>query len=128
MLQSWNKFCFRGGAAEVSVQLPGDADQPGLWPAFWLMGNLGRATFTASTDGLWPFLFDECVPPADEIACNAGQCYAQRISACDGAPGHGLNPHQGRGAPEIDVIEVQPGSHVASYDAAHAAAPHTNNA
>ena len=122
MLQSWNKFCFRSGAAEVSVQLPGDADQPGLWPAFWLMGNLGRATFAASTDGLWPFVFDECVSSSDETACNASQCYAQRISACNGAPGHGMNPYQGRGAPEIDVIEVQPGTYVGSYDAAHAAA------
>ncbi|TYZ63966.1 hypothetical protein PybrP1_004208, partial [[Pythium] brassicae (nom. inval.)] len=29
----------------------------------------------------------------------------QRISACDADPGHGLNPNQGRGAPEIDIIE-----------------------
>uniref|UniRef100_H3GES0 GH16 domain-containing protein n=1 Tax=Phytophthora ramorum TaxID=164328 RepID=H3GES0_PHYRM len=29
----------------------------------------------------------------------------QRISACDDDPGYGLNPNQGRGAPEIDVLE-----------------------
>ncbi|KAJ0396044.1 hypothetical protein P43SY_008318 [Pythium insidiosum] len=29
----------------------------------------------------------------------------QRISACDSNPGHGLNPNQGRGAPEIDLLE-----------------------
>ena len=54
------------GAVEVSAQLPGESSQPGLWPAFWLMGNLGRATFERSTAGLWPFIFDECVEPNDE--------------------------------------------------------------
>ena len=29
----------------------------------------------------------------------------QRISACDGSPGFGFNPYQGRGAPEIDLLE-----------------------
>ncbi|KAF1779505.1 Concanavalin A-like lectin/glucanase domain [Phytophthora cactorum] len=28
-----------------------------------------------------------------------------RISACDDDPGHGLNANQGRGAPEIDILE-----------------------
>ncbi|KAG2516589.1 hypothetical protein BBI17_007938, partial [Phytophthora kernoviae] len=29
----------------------------------------------------------------------------QRISACEADPGSGLNPYQGRGAPEIDIVE-----------------------
>jgi beta-glucanase (GH16 family) len=33
MLQSWNKFCFIGGAVEFSAQLPGDPHKGGLWPA-----------------------------------------------------------------------------------------------
>eukprot|EP00965_Chrysotila_dentata_P185119 6111369-Pleurochrysis_carterae.AAC.3 len=65
MVQSWNKFCFQEGIAEVRVKLNGLYDQAGLWPAFWLMGNLGRATFKDSTEGLWPFIFDQCVPPED---------------------------------------------------------------
>lgn len=110
MIQTWNKFCFSGGGiAEVRARMPGRHDQPGLWPAFWLMGNLGRATFTQSTDGIWPFVFDECVEPSD-ADCEANQCTAQLITACDEAPGFGFNPRQGRGAPEIDVIEVQPGN------------------
>jgi hypothetical protein len=52
MIQSWNKFCFTGGLIEVSVQLPGSSNQPGLWPAVWTMGNLGRAGFGASLDGM----------------------------------------------------------------------------
>jgi beta-glucanase (GH16 family) len=45
MIQSWNKFCFSGGIVEISVRLPGQYDVGGLWPAFWLMGNLGRAVY-----------------------------------------------------------------------------------
>ena len=33
MLQSWNKFCFVGGAVEFSAKLPGDPHKGGLWPA-----------------------------------------------------------------------------------------------
>lgn len=30
--------------------LPGEHDIGGLWPAFWILGNLGRATYEASTN------------------------------------------------------------------------------
>ena len=98
MLQGWNKFCFSEGIAEIRAQMPGIWDQEGLWPAFWLMGNLGRATFTASTEGVWPWIFDECVERDDDAECAANQCSSQRISACDGSPGFGLHAYQGRGA------------------------------
>ena len=114
MLQTWNKFCFSEGATEIRARLPGRSSQEGLWPAFWMMGNLGRATFDRSTDGIWPWIFDECVEP-DDPDCAANQCNSQRISACNGSPGHGLLPYQGRGSPEIDVIEVQPGKYVNDY-------------
>ena len=117
MLQTWNKFCFQQGAIEVSAKMPGSTStQVGLWPAFWLMGNLGRATFERSTDGFWPYIFDECVEP-DSPDCDANQCRSQKVSACNPSPGYGMNPHQGRGAPEIDVIEVQPGTFVQIYGA-----------
>jgi beta-glucanase (GH16 family) len=41
MVQSWNKFCFTGGILEVDVLFPGRHDVGGLWPAVWLLGNLG---------------------------------------------------------------------------------------
>ena len=44
MLQGWNKFCFTGGVVDMEVQFPGRHDVGGLWPAVWLLGNLGRAT------------------------------------------------------------------------------------
>lgn len=119
MLQSWNKFCFQGGMLEVRAQLPGATSaasgnpdiasgSPSVrvdnkqyyptWPGIWMMGNLGRAIFSASTTRMWPFSYDRCEPDIFESS-------NQRISACDDSPGYGLNPNQGRGAPEIDLLE-----------------------
>ncbi|KDO28993.1 hypothetical protein SPRG_06065 [Saprolegnia parasitica CBS 223.65] len=115
MIQSWNKFCMQGGFIEVSVQQPGvvtaasgnpDLRDPNgrvtggiyypTWPGVWLLGNLGRALFTASTTRMWPWSYNVC----DEDSKKN-----QAISACDSNPGFGLNPNQGRGAPEIDILE-----------------------
>jgi beta-glucanase (GH16 family) len=77
MIQSWNKFCFTGGLLEASVMMPNRADLFGMWPAVWTMGNLGRAGYAATTDGLvsvcrlltdwlysrilqWPYSYDAC--------------------------------------------------------------------
>ncbi|TMW65144.1 hypothetical protein Poli38472_009311 [Pythium oligandrum] len=118
MVQSWNKFCFQGGLVEVRAQLPGavtpESGNPDLalgptgktksidwyptWPGIWMMGNLGRAIFSASTNRMWPFSYDKCEPDVFDPD-------NQRISACDSNPGYGLNPNQGRGAPEIDLLE-----------------------
>lgn len=104
----------QGGKIEVSAQLPGvtksklnpdhadwhgrvaDKDFYPTWPGIWLMGNLGRALFSKSTTKMWPWSYSEC---------NSDLSFSQRISACNSKPGHGLNPNQGRGAPEIDIIE-----------------------
>ncbi|EQC34767.1 hypothetical protein SDRG_07575 [Saprolegnia diclina VS20] len=66
------------------------------WPGLWLMGNLGRALFAASTNRMWPWTYNECTELSRKN---------QRISACDDNPGYGLNPYQGRGSPEIDILE-----------------------
>ena len=60
MISSWNKFCFTGGYMEVKLQLPGFHNVSGLWPAVWTMGNLGRAGYGASTEGMWPYSYDTC--------------------------------------------------------------------
>lgn len=56
MVQTWNKFCFTGGIVETSVVLPGINNVMGLWPAVWTMGNLGRAGYGATLDGMVRFL------------------------------------------------------------------------
>jgi hypothetical protein len=115
MVQSWNKFCFQGGLMEVVAKLPGAVSKksgnPDLkdenarvenieyyptWPGIWLLGNLGRALFTGSTNRMWPWSYNVCDKELEKD---------QRISACDNNPGFGLNPNQGRGAPEIDLLE-----------------------
>jgi beta-glucanase (GH16 family) len=100
MVSSWNKFCFTGGIIEVSVKLPGDAHTGGLWPAFWLLGNLGRSTYEASTNLIWPWSYDQC---------NRDLQVAQEVSACNAVRHFGFNRFQGRGSTEIDVFEAMPG-------------------
>ncbi len=55
MMTTWNKFCFTGGLVEAAVTLPGLSNVAGLWPAVWAMGNLGRAGYGASLDGMVSF-------------------------------------------------------------------------
>ena len=100
MLQGWNKFCFVGGIVEFRARLPGKAGVGGLWPALWLLGNLARATYVGSSDNMWPFSYSQC----DEE-----RRLSQEISACTKVNHYGLHPFQGRGAPEIDVIESMQG-------------------
>lgn len=47
-----NKFCFTGGQIVASVELPGTNNVVGMWPALWTMGNLGRAGYGASLEGM----------------------------------------------------------------------------
>jgi len=101
MLQTWNKFCFTGGIIEAKVQLPGKSDVGGLWPAFWLLGNLARHTYVGSSEHIWPWSSKVCTERSFE---------SQHITACDQAAHFGLEPGVGRGSPEIDIFEVQPGS------------------
>ena len=100
MLQSWNKFCFTGGVMEAEIALPGKHNIGGLWPAFWLLGNLARHTYVGSSEHLWPWSSSVCTDKART---------AQLINACDRVQHYGLHKGVGRGAPEIDVFEVQAG-------------------
>ncbi|KAK9814665.1 hypothetical protein WJX72_009478 [[Myrmecia] bisecta] len=109
MLQSWNKFCFTGGYVEASIKLPGNASSSGFWPAFWMMGNLGRAGLLNTTGGLWPYSYDECEGSGPSgFDSQPGQL----INACPDRAGinrtaaWGFNKGQGRGAPEIDIMEL----------------------
>mmetsp|Transcript_1013 Transcript_1013/g.1243 ORF Transcript_1013/g.1243 Transcript_1013/m.1243 type:complete len:717 (-) Transcript_1013:97-2247(-) len=108
MLQTWNKFCFTGGIVEAEIQLPGKHDVGGLWPAFWLLGNMARHTYVGSTNHIWPWSSNVCTSRAK---------YAQRINGCMKAQHYGLQSGVGRGAPEIDIFEVQAGPVGANHGA-----------
>jgi hypothetical protein len=101
MLQTWNKFCFTGGIIEAAVELPGEHNVGGLWPAFWLLGNLARHTYVGSSEHIWPWSSGECNPLSFS---------AQHFSACHTVAHYGMEPGVGRGSPEIDIFEVQPGN------------------
>jgi len=101
MLQGWNKFCFTGGIVEISAKLPGDAFTGGLWPAMWMLGNLARATYVGSSNNIWPWSFDTCR--------HGSLQHQQRFSACNSLNHYDFHSMQGRGAPEIDILEAMPG-------------------
>jgi len=126
MVTSWNKFCFTTGIVEVRVSLPGNGQTAGFWPAAWTMGNLGRAGYGATTEGMWPYTYDSCDvgtfpnqtdaqgnPQADATGGVSGGPLSflpgQRLSACtcQGSDHPGPNVNVGRGVPEIDIYEAQ---------------------
>jgi hypothetical protein len=106
MLQSWNKFCFTGGIIEAEVELPGKHNIGGLWPAFWLLGNLARHTYVGSSEHIWPW---------SSAVCTERSFDAQHISACNEVAHYGLVKGVGRGSPEVDIFEVQPGNVKANH-------------
>ncbi|ORY28762.1 beta-glucan synthesis-associated protein-domain-containing protein [Naematelia encephala] len=131
MMSTWNRFCFTGGYVEASVSLPGTSSVYGLWPAIWSMGNLGRAGYGGSLDGMWPYTYDSCdvgtlsnqtlnglpessLTDGDPTYDNVlSYLPGQRLSACT-CPGDTNHPGPtlsngsfiGRGAPEIDMFEA----------------------
>ncbi|WVQ73658.1 hypothetical protein IAR50_003238 [Cryptococcus sp. DSM 104548] len=131
MMSSWNQFCFSGGYIEASVSLPGKNDIPGLWPAVWTMGNLGRAGYGGSLDGTWPYSYDTCdvgtlpnqtLNGKPETSHTNGDpnngnelsyLPGQRLSSCTceddphhPGPKHADGTWVGRSAPEIDIFEA----------------------
>jgi len=68
-----------------------------------MMGNLARATYLDTTDHMWPFSTN---------VCNNQTRNSQEINACNDNPGYGLQPNRGRGAPEVDFLEVMFMEHV----------------
>ncbi|EIW66718.1 hypothetical protein TREMEDRAFT_45569 [Tremella mesenterica DSM 1558] len=127
MVQSWNQMCFQYSAHyEVKVSLPGTPRIGGFWPGAWMMGNLGRPGYGATTEGTWPYTYDSCdsgtlknqtnaagTGPAGALEGNddTGISFlpGQRMSSCT-CPGEdhaGPDVSYGRGVPEIDALEAQ---------------------
>lgn len=61
MLQSWNQMCFQYSAyIEVRVSLPGTPAVGGFWPGVWMMGNLGRPGYGATSESFLPLFELQC--------------------------------------------------------------------
>lgn len=97
----------------------------------WTMGNLGRAGYGASLEGMWPYTYDSCdvgtapnqtingkptLATVDGDPSNGGALSylpGQRLSRCtcpgESHPGpmHSDGTYVGRSAPEIDIFEAQ---------------------
>jgi beta-glucan synthesis-associated protein KRE6 len=110
MLQSWNKMCFKGGRLEASISLPGQGDTVGFWPGFWSMGNLGRAGYGATTEGLWPYSYhDECdagITANQSSNDGLSNLPGMRLPACTCKGADHPSPGKSRSAPELDAIEA----------------------
>ncbi|CAG8961126.1 hypothetical protein HYFRA_00002669 [Hymenoscyphus fraxineus] len=108
MLNSWNQLCFKGGVFEVGVSLAGPAGVPGLWPGVWSMGNLGRPGYKATTDGVWPYTYNECdagITPNQSDSSGLSFLPGQKLASCTCKGSDHPNPGVGRGAPELDILE-----------------------
>ncbi|CAK4089265.1 unnamed protein product [Aphanomyces euteiches] len=113
MMQSWNKFCLQGGLIEVSVKLPGAINNvsdgvhksvtmnPNALGVQWKDGQQIKLTprDTIKDIGYYPTW------PGVWHMGNLGRDPHQAISACNPDPGYCMNPYQGRGAPEVDILE-----------------------
>jgi beta-glucanase (GH16 family) len=108
MLQSWNKICFKGGVMEVSASLAGPAGVPGLWPGIWTLGNLARPGYRATSDGVWPYSYDNCdvgITPNQSSSDGISFLPGQKLAKCVCSGEEHPTPGRGRGAPEIDALE-----------------------
>ena len=90
MMSTWNKFCFTGGYIEANVSLPGLSNVLGLWPAIWTMGNLGRAGYGASLEGMVRLdrdlsvavaLMNPCSSPSSNL-CHPYNCHVAPVEHC----------------------------------------------
>lgn len=76
-----------------------------------LKGNLARPGYMMSTSGMWPYSYNSCggdLSGSEKEGANK----PQKITACPDPSGfnrtlYGLLPGQGRGAPEIDIVEIK---------------------
>ena len=99
---------------EASISLPGRGDTIGFWPGFWAMGNLGRAGYASSTDGMWPYSYndDKCdagITANQSAPDGLSHLPGMRLPSCTCSGQDHPSPGKSRSAPEIDVIEASVG-------------------
>ncbi len=110
MVQSWNQLCYQGGHIEASISLPGRGDTVGFWPGFWTLGNLGRAGYAATTDGMWPYSYwDKCdagITKNQSSPDGLSFLPGMKLPACT-CPGEDHpSPGKSRSSPELDALEA----------------------
>lgn len=95
---------------EASVSLPGAGDTIGFWPGFWAMGNLGRPGYAATTDGMWPYSYDDVcdvgITKNQSDPDGLSSLPGMRLPACSCEGEDHPNPGKSRSVPEIDAIEA----------------------
>ncbi|KAJ9651911.1 beta-glucan synthesis-associated protein [Neophaeococcomyces mojaviensis] len=110
MIQTWNKLCMKGGRLESSLSLPGRGDTVGFWPGLWTLGNLGRPGYAATTEGMWPYSYDDVcdagITPNQSSSDGINWLPGMRLPACTCKGEDHPTPGKSRSAPEIDVIEA----------------------
>ena len=110
MVQTWNKLCMKGGRLEASISLPGRGDTVGFWPGFWTLGNLVRPGFAATTDGMWPYSYDDVcdagITPNQSSADGINYLPGMKLPACTCKGEDHPSPGKSRSAPEIDALEA----------------------
>ena len=103
-------MCFKGGYMEASISLPGRGDTIGFWPGFWAMGNLGRPGYASTTDGMWPYSYDDVcdagITKNQSDADGLNYLPGMRLPACTCSGQDHPNPGKSRSVPEIDAIEA----------------------
>ncbi|KAI7654136.1 beta-glucan synthesis-associated [Hortaea werneckii] len=73
------------------------------------MGNLGRPGYLATTDGMWPYTYNDCdagITPNQSMTDGVSYLPGQRLPSCSCEGEDHPTPGKGRGCPEIDIIEV----------------------
>ena len=75
-------------------------DVGGLWPASWLLGILGWHTCAGLSEHLWTFSATEYTGYREGT---------QRIIGFTKVQQYIITPSVGRGDPEVDIFEIQPG-------------------
>ncbi|KAH7097756.1 concanavalin A-like lectin/glucanase [Auriculariales sp. MPI-PUGE-AT-0066] len=57
---AWSPPGTNSASPRATSRLPGLATTAGYWPGLWTLGNLGRAGYGATNDGMWPYSYDSC--------------------------------------------------------------------
>lgn len=95
---------------EASVSLPGRGDTMGFWPGVWTMGNLGRPGYAATTDGTWPYSYDDIcdagITANQSDATGLNFLPGMKLPACSCKGEDHPSPGVSRSAPEIDALEA----------------------